>query len=308
MEHEPQRRLGAAKPRPRPARWRPGRRARIALLLAPALAVITVLFLGGFALAVAQSLGLLPLIGESRVSLDGYRAMIDDPAFRAGLGLTFRIALVATALSGVGAVAAALLVRGTRRGRRAVTWLFQFNLTVPHVVGAGAMLLLLSQSGMVSRLAHAAGLTGSVRDFPQLVGGAGSVAIVAEYVWKGVPFVGIVVLAVLAADVAPLEDVARTLGAGPWQRLRHVVLPLVMPAVLSTSVLVFAFTFGAYEVPYLLGRSYPTTLPVVAFRAYTDVDLDARPEAMAICVVIALLVGALAFTYLRLLDHFARPS
>ncbi len=307
MERKPERRTGAGRPS-RPAMWRPGRRVRIALLLAPALAVITVLFLGGLALAVAQSLGLMPLIGESRVSLDGYRAMIDDPAFRAGLVLTLRIALVATTLSAVLAVAAALLVRGTRRGRRAVTWLFQFNLSVPQVVGAGAMLLLLSQSGMVSRLAHAAGLTDSVRDFPQLVGGAGSVAIVAEYVWKEVPFVGIVVLAVLAADIAPLEDVARTLGAGPWQRLRYVVLPLVAPAVLSTSVLVFAFTFGSYEVPYLLGRSYPTTLPVVAFRAYTDVDLNARPEAMAICVVIALLVGVLAFAYLRILDRWARPS
>ena len=299
---------GVGRRRTPPARWRPGRRARIALLLTPALAVITLLFLGGFALAVAQSLGLLPLIGEGRVSLDGYRAMLDDPAFRAGFFLTFRISLVATALSAVLAVAAALLVRGTRRGRRAVTWLFQLNLTVPHLVGAGAMLLLLSQSGMVSRLAHAAGLTDSVRDFPQLVGGAGSVAIVAEYVWKAAPFVGIVVLAVLAADIAPLEDVARTLGAGPWQRFRHVVLPLIMPAVLSTSVLVFAFTFGSYEVPYLLGRSYPTTLPVVAFRTYTDVDLNARAESMAICVVIALLVGALAFAYLRLLDRWARPA
>jgi putative spermidine/putrescine transport system permease protein len=288
--------------------WRPGRRVRIMLLLAPALAVIIVFFLGGFVLAVAQSLGMLPLIGKSRVSLDGYRAMLDDPAFRAGFFLTFRISLVASALSAVLAVAAALLVRGTRRGRRVVTWLFQFNLTVPHVVGAGAMLLLLSQAGMVSRLSHAAGLTDSARQFPQLVGGPGSVAIVAEYVWKGVPFVGIVVLAVLAADIAPLEDVARTLGAGPWQRFRYVVLPLVTPAVLSTSVLVFAFTFGSYEVPYLLGRSYPATLPVVAFRAYTDLDLNARPESMAIGVVIALLVGALALGYLRLLDRWARPT
>jgi putative spermidine/putrescine transport system permease protein len=295
-------------PGPPARRWRPRRGLRIALLLAPALSLVVVLFLGGFLLAIAQSLGLLPLIGESRLSLDGYRAMLDDPAFRAGFLLTFRIATVSTVIAAVLAVAAALLVRGTRRGRRAVTWLFQLNLSVPHVVGASAMLLLLSQSGVVSRLAHAVGLTDSVRDFPQLVAGHSSFAIVAEYVWKEVPFIGIVVLAVLAADVEALEDVARTLGAGPWQRFRHVVLPLLTPAVLSTSVIVFAFTFGSYEVPFLLGRSYPTTLPVVAYRAYTDVDLDARPEAMAVCVVIAVLVGALVLAYLRLLDRWMRRS
>ena len=73
-----------------------------------------------------------------------------------------------------------------------------------------------------------------------------------------------------------------------------------MPGVLSSSVLVFAFTFGAFEVPLLLGQRFPSALPVLAYRAYTDVDLNARPEAMAMSVIITIVSAALIFVYMRL--------
>jgi putative spermidine/putrescine transport system permease protein len=68
--------------------------------------------------------------------------------------------------------------------------------------------------------------------------------------------------------------------------------------------MVFAFTFGAYEIPAILGQNYPAALPVLAYRKYTDVDLAARPEAMAIAIVIALLSAAMILLYLR----FSRRS
>lgn len=290
--------------RPARRRWRPRRGLRIFLLLSPALAVVVVLFLGGFVLAVVQSFGYLPLFGPSRFSLDAYRQLFHDDAFRTSLFLTLRLAVSATVISSVLAVSAALLIRSTRVGRKTTTWLFQFNLTVPHIVGAGAMLLLLSQSGMLSRLAYAVGLTDSIQGFPALVNDRWGVGILAEYVWKEVPFIGIVALAVLARRTQELEDVARTLGAGSWQRFRFVILPLLMPAVLSTSIIVFAFSFGSYEIPALLGRSFPTTLPVMAYDHYVDVDLNARPQAMAIAVVIALFIGVMVFAYLRLAERY----
>jgi putative spermidine/putrescine transport system permease protein len=72
-----------------------------------------------------------------------------------------------------------------------------------------------------------------------------------------------------------------------------------LPGVLSASVLVFAFTFGAYEIPAILGANYPAALPVLAYRKYTDVDLAARPEAMAMAIVIAVLSALMIFLYLR---------
>jgi putative spermidine/putrescine transport system permease protein len=102
------------------------------------------------------------------------------------------------------------------------------------------------------------------------------------------------------------ESVARSLGATRWQAFRHVLLPLILPGVLSASVIVFAFTFGAYEVPLLLGASHPQALPVLAYRTYTDVDLAARPEAMAMAVVIALLSALMIWGYLRLTRSMVR--
>ena len=81
---------------------------------------------------------------------------------------------------------------------------------------------------------------------------------------------------------------------------RFVILPLIRPAVLSASTLVFAFTFGAFEVPLLLGQRFPSALPVLAYRNYTDVDLNARPEAMAMSIVIAAISAGLIFIYMRL--------
>jgi len=267
-------------------------------MLSPALAVVFVLFLGGFVLALVQSVGYLPLLGHSRFSIDAYRTLLSDPTFRTSLSVTARIAFASTAVSAVLAVAGALLIRSTVRGRRITTWIFQFNLTVPHIVAGGAMLILLGQSGMLSRLSHAVGLTDSIQSFPSLTADRWGIGILAEYVWKEVPFIGIVVLAVLQANVEQLEDVARTLGAGPWQRFRFVILPILLPAVVSTSIIVFAFTFGSYEIPLLLGRSYPTTLPVLAYRDYVDVDLNARPEALAIAVVISVIIAVLVAAYL----------
>ena len=281
---------------------------RTLLLLAPALVVVLVLFGGGVVLGVLGSLGYQPFLPTSDLSLDAYRGLLDDVEVRRSLGLTFRIALVSTVVSAVLAVAAALLLRGTRRGRRAALLVFQLNLPVPHLVGAAAMLLLLGQSGLVSRLLFAAGLVDSPGDAPVLTNDVVGWAIMAEYVWKEVPFIGVVVLAALSCGVSDLEDAARTLGAGAWARLRHVVLPHVAPAVLSTSIIVFAFTFGSYEVPLLLGQPFPATLPVVAYQAYADTDLTSRPRAMAIAVLITFLVVLVVVAYSVLTERVLRPA
>jgi putative spermidine/putrescine transport system permease protein len=273
---------------------------RIVLLLTPALFVVVVLYGGGVALALSQSLGYLPFIGQREVSLDAYSRIAGDTAFRASVWLTFRLAITSTVVSAVLAVAAGMLLRSTRRGQRITTFLFQLNLPVPHLVGGAAMLLLFSQSGVVSRLAYAVGVVDSASAFPPLTNDRLGFAIMAEYIWKEVPFIGVVVLAALQGDIRPFEEAAQVLGASSWQRFRHVILPLLMPGVLSTSIIVFAFTFGSFEVPFLLGQPFPAVLPVLAYRQYIDVDLASRADAMAISMLIAFMVSLLVLGYLKL--------
>lgn len=266
------------------------------------------LFLGGLGLGVAQSFGYLPFLPGWEWSTDAYTGLLDDKAVRQSFALTFRIAFLATAIAIVLGVSGALLVRSTRRGQRVLSAVFQSTLPVPHLVGALAMLLLLSQGGTLSRITNGLGLTEGSQGFPELTGDRFGWAILAEYAWKEAPFIGVVVLSALNAGVAELEDAARTLGAGRWARFRHVVLPVITPAVLATSILVFAFSFGSYEVPFLLGRPFPATLPVVSYQYYVDTDLNARPTAMAISVLIALLVGSLVAVYMALTRRFLRST
>ena len=258
--------------------------------LTPALALVVLLFGGAVGLALLRSLGLLAGGTGAGLSLDAYRRLLADPEFGRSLLLTLHVAVTSTVLAVVFGIGAALLLRRLVRGRRLATTLFQLNLPLPHVVGAVAILALLGQSGLLSRVAAQAGVIEGPASFPALVFDPFAIGIIVQYVWKEVPFIGIVALAILRSTGDDLEEAARTLGASPRQRLRHVILPLLLPGVLSAVVIVFAFTFGTFEVPLLLGRSFPAVLPVLAHQRYTDVDLAARPEAMAISVVITVLV------------------
>jgi putative spermidine/putrescine transport system permease protein len=278
------------------------------LLLAPALAVILLLFVGGLAATLLQSLGYLPLVGERELSLRAYAAILSSRSFGASLGLTLYIALASTAISALLALAVSLALRATRAGRRALTFIFQLNLPIPHIVGAVAIAQLLSQSGLVARLGAALGLIDDPAQFPPLVFDRWGVGIIAANVWKEAPFIGVTLLAVLENVGEEYEQAAQTLGAGRWQRFRYVLLPLLLPALLSSSAIVLAFVFGAFELPFFLGVAFPQALPVLAYRSYADVDLHARPEAMAMSVVIALICAALVWAYLWASRRYLRDD
>ena len=274
-------------------------RVRIILLLAPAMLVIIVLFFGGLAVGLMRSLNYMPVIGLTHPNLDAYVSVFTSEEFLLSFLLTFHIAFTSTLVSCVLAICAALLLRRSFVGKSVINFLFQLNLTVPHLVGAIGILYLFSQSGSFARLGYHWGLITKPADFPALVFDPYAIGIILQYVWKEIPFIGVIVLANMQALGTDYESVARSLGANRWQAFRHVLLPLIFPGVLSASIMVFAFTFGAYEIPAVLGQNYPAALPVLAYRKYTDVDLAARPEAMAMAIVIALLSAALIWLYLR---------
>lgn len=284
------------------------RRLRIALLLAPALLVVGVFFVAGVGQAVAQSFGYQPFLPGWHWSLSGWRALTADPAVHASLWLTIRVAGLSTVLAAVLGTGLALGLHRLGRGRRWASGVAQVNLAVPHLVGAVCMLLLLGQAGLLSRLTHAVGLTGTPADFPALTADRFGAGIIAEYVWKETPFIAVLALSALGRGADDLAAAARMLGASRRQRLVHVTLPLLAPAISAGAMLVFAFAAGSYEVPYLLGRPYPATLSVTAFQQYSSTDLTARPEAMAVAVVIAAVSMAVVAAYLALASRLSRRA
>ncbi|MFZ4655987.1 MAG: ABC transporter permease [Caldilineaceae bacterium] len=273
---------------------------RIWLMLAPALAVILLLFVGGVFVGFGQSLDYMPIIGLKTPTLRHYVNILTDPDFYLSLLLTLYITVVSTVLAGALAVAAALLLRHHFVGSRFVTFLFQLPLPVPHLVAATGMVLLFTQSGLFARLAYSVGWLERPNEFPVMVFDRWQIATILVYLWKEIPFIGLVILAILQGVGQEYEEIAQTLGANRWQRFRYVLLPLMMPGLITTGVIVFAYVFGSFEIPLLLGQRYPNVLPVTAYRAYVDPDLNQRPEAMAMGMVITGIVIFLLNLALRL--------
>lgn len=281
-------------------------RLRIALLLAPSLTVIGVLFFGGLGVGMLRSFNYMPVIGMTDPNLDTYKRLLSSPEVYRSCALSLYIAATSTLIATVLAIATALLLRRSFPGRAVASFLVQLNLTIPHLVGAIGILYLLSQSGSFARLAHEFGLITKPADFPALIFDPYAIGVITTYVWKEVPFIAVITLATMQTLGDDHEAIARSLGATRWQAFRHVLLPQIMPGVLAASAIVFAFTFGAFEVPALLGASHPQTLPVMAYRSFTDTDLAARPEAMAMAMLIAAVSAIMIALYIRALRGSGR--
>ena len=198
-------------------------RTRLVLLLAPALLVIGLLFGGGLAGGLLRSVNYMPVIGLTRPDLAAYRAVLSDPGFLRSFGLTLYVAVASTLISAAIALPAALLLRRSFVGRGLVSFLFQLNLTIPHLVGAIGILYLFSQSGSFARLGVAAGLITRPAQFPALVFDPYAIGIIMQYVWKEVPFIGLIILAKMQSLGPDYEALARSLGATRVQSQRHVL-------------------------------------------------------------------------------------
>ena len=266
-----------------------------ARLVAPA--VLLILAVTGTALGavVATSLGLLPLVGQPRLNIDGFTTLAGD--LRAATQESLLTATTATLLAAAIGLAIATIVVRAGGGVRLVIGLTVAVMTVPHLVGAAGTGLLLSDVGLAQRWSGI-----SAASWPELVGGRWPWATVLELAWKESAFVALVVFASVGRHYADLREVAAVLGAAPRAQWRRVLLPLAAPALASSSLIVFVYSLGTYEVARLLGRAYPEPLPVMAYRLFTDIDVAARPQAAATAVVatgLALLAAVMALPLLR---------
>lgn len=260
------------------------------LSLAPALALIVVLMGASLAFGLAQSLGLMTGLPQESASLKAYADLFSGQGiagreFWGSLSFSLWVSLASTLLSAF----LALLLAFWASGRRLDVLALNANLAFPHLIWAVMLLLLLSQSGLMARWAAALGWINQPAEFPVLVRDRFGVGIILSYIGKEVPFLALLVISVLRTQPVGYQLVAENLGASRWQRIRYVTLPLVMPALLSGSLLVFAFVFSSYEVPALLGVNYPRMLPVLALRFFNDPDLNARADGMAISLLITVI-------------------
>lgn len=274
------------------------------LYLAPALLVILIFFLGGFILALSMSLGYFPVIGLQEFSLKYYLKVLSQPEFWQSLRFTFYIALTSTLISTVIGVGLAYQLLNLKLNNSLASFLYQFPLAVPHIVAALMILFLLSQGGMVSRLLLKIGLISSTGDFPAYFYSKNAIGIILIYCWKEIPFITLMVYTIMKNIRSKLGEAAQILKASSGQVFFHVILPLSMPSIISASVIVFAYSFGAFELPYLLGSTYPKTLSVWAYLYYISPELMNRPVSMVLNTLISLSCAFLVFVYFAAMKKY----
>lgn len=283
-------------------RWHPY------LLLLPALVVLLGLFLRGVVLAVFQSLGFFPMLGLKEFTFAYYLEVWSSPEFLDALGYSLYISFVSSLIAVIIGVFLAYQLIKLPEKHRIVKLLYKLPIIVPHIVASLLIFLFFTQSGILSRFLFQLGIIEELQDFPRLIFDKKGMGIILVYLWKVIPFIGLVAYTVLKHINNSFAGAAANLGASSRQIFWNIYFPLSLPSIGSAFIIVFAFSFGAFEVPFLLGPTYPRTLPVLAYQKYISSDLLQRPYAMVIAVTLSLFSLGLIYIYTRLLDIIVKHS
>lgn len=107
-----------------------------------------------------------------------------------------------------------------------------------------------------------------------------------------VPYILMEVKARLAGMDPSLEEAARDLGAGTFRAFGDITLPLIMPAVLSGSLLAFAMSMDDVVISIFVNGPKLSTLPI---KVYTQLKTGVTPEINALCTI---MLGAILLVLL----------
>lgn len=111
-----------------------------------------------------------------------------------------------------------------------------------------------------------------------------------------VPYIFMEVKACLVGMDPSLEEAARDLGASPARALMDITLPLIMPAVMSGSLLAFAMSMDDVVISIFVNGPRLSTLPI---KVYTQLKAGVTPEINAVCTcMLAVTVGVFLLSLL----------
>ena len=273
------------------------------VLTMPAVLILLSIFLSGILMALVQSFGYFPLIGLEEFTLTYYREVLTSKTFLASLRFSLYTSMVSAIIAMVCGAVLAYSLYQLKGHKRAAEALYRLPLIVPHIVAALLVYNILSPTGILPRLLHGAGLITDHSQFPYVLYDKSGIGIIIAYLWKEIPFAALVAYTILKKVSNTLSDVARNLGANDRQVFLHVMLPLMLPSLLSAFIIIFAFSFGAYEIPFLLGPTQPKALPVQAFIEYNNPVLENRPYAMVYNIIIMTIAMVLTCLYVKAFER-----
>jgi sulfate transport system permease protein len=242
----------------------------------------------GFTLLYLSLIVLIPLsavfIRTFTLSLPAFWEAITAPRVLASLRLSFGASLIAAVVNTLfGLVVAWVLVRYRFPGRRVIDALVDLPFALPTAVAGIALTAIYAPNGWIGSRLDALGVKVAFTPLGVLV----------ALVFIGLPFV-VRTLQPVLEDLEPeLEDAAATLGADRWQIFRRIILPAVLPALITGFALAFARAIGEYGSVIFIAGNMPMVSEIAPLLIITKLEQYDYAGATAIAVVMLVVSFAL---------------
>ena len=214
---------------------------------------------------------------------------------------TFIWTFFSVAIKMIIGVCGAMLLNAALPGRT----LFRILLMPPWIVPMAIGIFMWGwmyngQFGMISGLLQNFGITDGPVAFLAYGRSAFWATIVTD-VWIGVPLVTIYMLAAIQSIPKDLYEAAWTDGAGRFYRFRRITLPMIVPALVTMSMLSLIATFNSFDIIWILTRGGPsgetTTMIIDTYK--TAMGSRKYGEGAARAVVISIFVTIFCIVYFR---------
>ena len=239
----------------------------------------------GFALLYISLIVMIPLsaafLKTFTMTWGAFWEAVSSPRVMASYRLTFGASFAAAALNAVfGLVVAWVLVRYDFPFKRLIDALVDLPFALPTAVAGIALTAIYAQNGWIGQF-----LPFKVSFTP--------LGVFVALVFIGVPFVVRTVQPVLEDVNRELEEAAATLGASRWQTFTKVILPIVMPALLTGFALAFARALGEYGSVIFIAGNMPMISEITPLLIITKLEQYDYAGATAIAVVMLVISFAL---------------
>ncbi|WP_075792988.1 sulfate ABC transporter permease subunit CysT [Massilia putida] len=254
----------------------------------------------GFTIFYLALLVLIPLsaifLKTFTMSWDAFVSAVSSPRVMASYRLSFGAALIGAAINVVfGGIVAWVLVRYQFPGKRFVDALVDLPFALPTAVAGITLTALYSSNGWIGQYLEKAGI--KVAFTP--------LGVVIALTFIGLPFVVRTVQPVLEDAERELEEAAASLGASPWQTFTRVILPSVVPALMTGFALAFARATGEYGSVIFIAGNMPMVSEITPLFIITKLEQYDYTGATAIAVVMLVASFALLLA-INLLQAWAR--
>ena len=254
----------------------------------------------GYALFYLSIIVLLPLAAlimrPAELGLAGFFDTVTTPRVLASLRVSFGTAAIAALINGVfGLIIAWVLVRYEFPGKRLIDAFVDLPFALPTAVAGIALTTLYAPNGWIGALLTPFGI--KVAFTP--------LGIVIALIFIGLPFVVRTVQPVLLDFESELEEASASLGANRLQVFFLVILPSIMPALLTGIALAFARAVGEYGSVIFIAGNMPMKSEIAPLLIVSKLEQFDYAGAAAIAVVM-LAISFVMLLVLNLIQRWAR--